>query len=574
METTCEFCLTKCITKEYYKIHQKVKLCKKYKDVSFTCLKCSFTTVGIRNIESHMSLCKFPRQPGKKQSDNNASLLTIERVKNKIYKQLIEQNTSIKLDDFIDERDHGLHIYNVTNGIVPIITHQGSKFENLTIQTPCDTPANTIVIPEIVIKPPVVKPVKQVVKPVKQVVKQVVKPVLQVEVVSSVSETKSPEVSPEKSPETSPKTTAKKTLSKTYRTVKNCINLFDEPSDKMFNDHIKAIDEETMTYINMDASKIVFEKCIGNIQESRIYTKSLEKMKNARTKLLPGMSLNEYCDLVNSHIQIFKEIFEKKKYSPRKITNVTIKGLTAIEMRLLHYGNYTTSHLEVDNLQYFDECLTSSMLTPKCYYPFVHSDFYQQFQNYGSVLFPVKQNIKRYLLNKYEFFNVVYLPIPQSTDNDPFSFYILENIKKGNRCWKMDCRLGELSNGFRTTMLEFFISIFRKLYCDVFHDNEYRSDYKGKSQVTEYDCEQLLQNIIFVNNSYDFTKILQQIVIENCTCKPTVKDRFDFRGDDKLQKRKFIMSSKKSTDVVDIIKRLFDDISSEEAVDFYRDVSS
>ena len=84
METTCEFCLTKCITKEYYKIHQKVKLCKKYKDVSFTCLKCSFTTVGIRNIESHMSLCKFPRQPGKKQSDNNASLLTIERVKNKI----------------------------------------------------------------------------------------------------------------------------------------------------------------------------------------------------------------------------------------------------------------------------------------------------------------------------------------------------------------------------------------------------------------------------------------------------------------------------------------------------------
>jgi hypothetical protein len=528
METTCEFCLTKC-TSKIYKNHKTDQFCQKYKDVLFTCLKCNFSTVGIRNIEEHILLCKYNKNPTQKTQDMSASLLSIERTKNKIYRQIIANNTTIKLDDFIEDQDDGLHIYKVTNGIIPVFTHEGSKSDKLKTKQ---------------------------------------RPVLK------ENSTPIPTVTTNKTVNSSTVKTIQKKKGKRYRTIKKCINLVEETPSELIVDHIKAIDDETEIYINLEEATKDFETCLSCIKDSRVYTKSLEKMKKTRSQLLLGMSLEDYCDIVRSHVQSFKEIFESKKYSSKKIINITTKGLTSLEMRLIYFDGYTTSHLEVENMESFDKSLTSSISFPKKFSPFVHSDFYQQFHNYGSVLFPVKHNIKRYLLNKYEFWNVIYLPLPQSTEIDPYSFYTFEKFNKGLRCWKMDCRLDELSHGFQSTMKEYFILIFRKLYCDVFHDNVYRKDYKNKSQVTEYDCEQLLQNIFFVNNLYDFTKIMQDIVIQNCTYNPTIKDRFDIRADDTLQRRKFTASSKKNPDVFDTVKRLFDGISSENAVDFYRNIST
>ena len=45
-------------------------------------------------------------------------------------------------------------------------------------------------------------------------------------------------------------------------------------------------------------------------------------------------------------------------------------------------------------------------------------------------------------------------------------------------------------------------------------------------------------------------------------------DKFNLYGDDSLQRKRF--HDKEDVDLVDIIKQLFDDISSEQAVDFYR----
>jgi hypothetical protein len=543
METTCEFCLTKC-TSKVYKNHKTDESCQKYKDVLFTCLKCNFSTVGIRNIEEHILLCKFNKKPIQKTQDMSESLLCIERTKNKIYRQIIRNNTTIKLDDFIEDKDDGLHIYKVTNGIIPVFTHGDYKNEKQKTKEKSKPVAKKTVDTSNIT--PVVK---------KTVDTSNITPIVK------------------KTVDTSNITPVVKKREKRYRTINKCIDLVEETPSELVIDHIKAIDCETEIYINLEEANKEFEKCLSCIKDTRVYTKSLQKMKKTRSRLLSAMSLENYCVIVKSHVQSFKEIFQSKKYSARKIINITTKGLTSLEMRLIYFGEYTTSHLEVENMESFDKSLTSSISFPKHFSPFVHSEFYQKFHNYGSVLFSVKHNIKRYLLNKYEFWNVIYLPLPQSTDTDPYSFYTFEKFNKGLRCWKMDCRLDELSQGFQSTMKEYFISIFRKLYCDVFHDNVYRKDYKNKSQVTEYDCEQLLHNIFFINNLYDFTKTMQSIVIENCNYKPTLKDRFDIRADDTLQRRKFTSSSKKTPDVVDIIKRLFDGISSENAVDLYRDIS-
>ena len=112
------------------------------------------------------------------------------------------------------------------------------------------------------------------------------------------------------------------------------------------------------------------------------------------------------------------------------------------------------------------------------------------------------------------------------------------------------------------------ISMFRKLYRDVFGDNDFRKDYNSKCQLTECDCEQLLQNIITVGQPKDFYNIVRTIVKNKATYTPTENDKFNLYGDDSLQRKRF--HDKEDIDLVDIIKQLFDDITSEEAVDFYR----
>ena len=68
----------------------------------------------------------------------------------------------------------------------------------------------------------------------------------------------------------------------------------------------------------------------------------------------------------------------------------------------------------------------------------------------------------------------------------------------------MDCRLEYFTNNFIAQILPYLITKFRQIYNDVFHDNCYRENYKMQSQILECDCEQLLQNIIFLTDTKKF----------------------------------------------------------------------
>ena len=133
----------------------------------------------------------------------------------------------------------------------------------------------------------------------------------------------------------------------------------------------------------------------------------------------------------------------------------------------------------------------------------------------------------------------------------------------------MDCRLEDFSNNIINNIRPYLIKEFRQIYYDIFHDNEFRENYISTNSVTEIDCEQLLQNIYTISNMKDFCLLLRNIVKNNSTYIPTENDKFDFHGDDNIQKKRFT-NTKENSDVVDIIKLLFDNISSQDAVDFYR----
>ena len=132
----------------------------------------------------------------------------------------------------------------------------------------------------------------------------------------------------------------------------------------------------------------------------------------------------------------------------------------------------------------------------------------------------------------------------------------------------MDCRLEELATNLSLNILPYMINIFRKLYKYIFDDNDFRQDYVGKNQLTENDCEQLLQNIFIVSKTQQFCNLLRKEIFTKAIYKPTENDKFNLYGDDALQRKKF--QEKDDSDNINIVKQLFDDITMEELVDFYR----
>jgi hypothetical protein len=319
---------------------------------------------------------------------------------------------------------------------------------------------------------------------------------------------------------------------------------------------------------NLEEAKIFFNETFDTLKQSRIYTKILNDLAKKRMNIFGRMSLSNYQNLLCDQIRTIEDIFCEKNYTDKKSINIISKGLSALESRMIYYGNYTQTHLEIDEIQKLDTVLDLEKQFPKEYVPYDSIKFFNCFYNYGLVLFPFKKNLERYMFNRYELFNVIYLPLPKNTEDDPYSFYILDRVSKEKRYWKMDCRLEDVSSALIANVLPYMISMFKKLYRDVFGDNDFRSDFKNKCQLTECDCEQLLQNIILLGQPKEFCNILRSIVKKKASYTPTENDKFNLYGDDALQRKRF--HDKEDVDLVDIIKQLFDDISSAQSVDFYR----
>ena len=93
----CEYCLETFEDEECLKKHKRQsKNCLKYKDVLFVCKKCKYSTVGIKNIDSHIKTCKVVKLDDNAsyellsdddifdKKENILPLKILERIENKI----------------------------------------------------------------------------------------------------------------------------------------------------------------------------------------------------------------------------------------------------------------------------------------------------------------------------------------------------------------------------------------------------------------------------------------------------------------------------------------------------------
>jgi hypothetical protein len=506
----------------------------------YTCPKCLFSSKDENVIKLHIKKCDgtmmFEPDQIKQSIEKKNKLETqihLERFKNKLYCNLIENNTNIKISNVLTEEEDGVHVW-TNSGITNIYIHEISAAEGFIIKKPENSTINQVVTKNNFIKKSRSR------DPASEATDTVEDPF--------------------------------KSKKQSYRSVKTSLNLVQEASNDEKLNKISLIDSKNKKlleqYSDFKNANKNFEDFFVTLKKNRVYTKTLQDLAHSRMNVFPRMSLAAYQNLINEHIRKIEDIFKEKDYTDKKSITIISKGLSPLESRLISYGNYTQLHLEIDEIQKLDLVLDLEIEASKELVSYDSIKFFNCFYNYGLVLFSIEKTLKRYLFNRYDFWNIIYLPLPKNTKEDPYSFYILDKVVKEKRYWKMDCRLEELSSSIISNVLPYMISMFKKLYRDVFGDNDFRSDFSQKCQLTECDCEQLIQNIIVLGQPKEFHNFVRTLVKDKATYMPTENDKFNLYGDDSLQRKRF--HDKEDVDLVDIIKQLFDDISSEQAVDFYR----
>ena len=104
----------------------------------------------------------------------------------------------------------------------------------------------------------------------------------------------------------------------------------------------------------------------------------------------------------------------------------------------------------------------------------------------------------------------------------------------------MDCRLEQFCNNFIENIKNYLIVLFKKIYFDIFEDNDYRSNYADFSPVADNECKQILQNLYLLNDTKEFSYIFRNSIKQNAFYNPTENDKFNMYSDDIIQKKRFL----------------------------------
>ena len=532
--------------------------------------------------------------------------LKYEKMKNIIFEQIIENCTDIKIDDLVQIKESAIHLFNYKNGNIPVVVHdffhEGERIEykleaddvkvkekkSEAVKVKEKKP-ETVKVKEKKSEAVKVKEKKPETVKVEEKKSEAVKVEEKKPETVKVEEKKSEAVKvKEKKPETVKKVKVrkrmkndkkvkirKKTIKKSgasssskkiYRSVESIVKLAKEDPALILEANIDSVDSKygKIIYDKFDVShkdiSDTIEELFIQIASNRVYSRFLSCIKKVRKKLMGKLKLDEYMEMLSGHNKRLEEIFKAKDYTGGKIKKVISKSLTSLDMRLLRYGDYINTHVEVDDINRFVLAIEISTKHKRKFVPFYPEEYFCKLKNYTVALQPLEICIERTLFNRYRFNNIIYLQVPKSKPKDPFSFYTLEQLDT-RRCWKMDCRLEDLTLDLIENVLPYCIKLFRDLYRDVFNDNEYRPEYVYKSQITELDCEQLLQNIILLSQPYKLSEILRCMVIDKSTFIPYKTDKFNLYADDKLQQRRFATCRDTEKHSISVLKRVFNNIS-------------
>jgi hypothetical protein len=284
-----------------------------------------------------------------------------------------------------------------------------------------------------------------------------------------------------------------------------------------------------------------------------ITKKQSSQLKLERLKLMEKSSLNDYILFTDANLKKMEKMFNEQKPKQQKNNKKAILNtLTSIDSRLFEYEKYTDIELIGTDIENFKLMLQkkNTVLRP-------YTSNFDTLLNYGLVVCSLREAVSYYLTG-----NIIRL---EDTISNPYKFYSLETITDDKRKWKLDSRLEIIGLEIRDIIQTYLINIFKKLYKNIFEDNDYRENYRESNIVFKQEGDNILNSLNIISKPINFIIYIQEIIP---VYNPTKIDEFDLSFDDFIQREKFENYKYEKSNFSEIINLLFDNITSSQINEF------
>lgn len=276
------------------------------------------------------------------------------------------------------------------------------------------------------------------------------------------------------------------------------------------------------------------------------------------------MNIYEYTNFTHNNIKRLNDTLSKRSIHKKKISEALLKLFSGLELRLTENPEYIKKVLIADDISKIRRLLHNTTVNNNPKYT-VFSVDYTKLHNLSLSVLSLSECIERlYFNHNYKNYNIIYVPSSKSDVSDPYTFYTLTSIdeEKNIKYWELDNRLVNTTNDLINSIIPYCITLFKKLYSDIFHDNTYRQDFTTLSDISGIECNQLLKTILILTNPKEVRKLFTTIVKKIATCSPDTKtNKFNMTSDDKLF-AKYINSLELDLGYIDsVLEQLFDNIT-------------
>ena len=316
----------------------------------------------------------------------------------------------------------------------------------------------------------------------------------------------------------------------------------------------------TLSHIQQACEKL---KSIKTLKDASTIFSEIAKFRNGLKLLL---SPSCYLRFIKENVSQIKHIIsENKKLDVSKVLKILTRTFSALDQRLVKVSgindieceqNITADEVEKFKLGFKYNIRHSQLYDERL--------LFDEISNYGLALMSIKDITEMYMEDMK---TLVYAPINDDSDH---TFYFLERINGSKRCWTLDGRLEKFTLKMQGVIRDYCVNVFRYFYKSVMGTNNYIEKYQTKSNILEFDGEQLIRNLVSTIHFINLNTTLRDIVKSSHTLKITPNDKFDIYADDEPQARTFKRFELSNSEIVTSVQLLFDNLDPKTALDIYK----
>jgi hypothetical protein len=258
-----------------------------------------------------------------------------------------------------------------------------------------------------------------------------------------------------------------------------------------------------------------------SLKNTQRYTTILNEIKQARHCILKKGDVNIYREIVSKSMDKFYKIAEYKKFTDAKKNKLILKHFTSLDLRLILHPNCEKSPPDGMILSDLNHILKNRKKVTISNF----NTFFTTLANDSIIYFDIKTILERdipMLENVFCYFG------------DNYKFYKLDNIENDINYWIQDSYARNFTIDLSKVLVEYYSSIFKKIYYFIFKDYVFRRDLIKKSEGFSNELRNILNALIFISNEKKFNDFICEILRNLCPREKTDYDNFNLSNRDPI----------------------------------------